>query len=77
MKLRYRYRIYPTKGQENLLARTFGCGRFVYNQALANAIEEYERDGKSKVSYSTLCKWLTEQKQQPETNWLKGAIRSL
>lgn len=26
----YKYRIYPNKAQEELLAKTFGCCRFVY-----------------------------------------------
>ncbi|WP_459648818.1 helix-turn-helix domain-containing protein [Kitasatospora sp. Ki12] len=35
MHLRYSYRIYPTAGQRASLARTFGCARVVYNDALA------------------------------------------
>jgi len=31
----YKYRIYPTSEQETLIAKTFGCVRFVYNQFLA------------------------------------------
>ncbi|MFJ9844108.1 RNA-guided endonuclease InsQ/TnpB family protein [Kitasatospora sp. NPDC101155] len=34
MHLRYSYRIYPTAGQRSALARTFGCARVVYNDAL-------------------------------------------
>ena len=30
----YKYRIYPTEEQKVLLAKTFGCCRFVYNWAL-------------------------------------------
>ena len=30
----YKYRIYPTDNQKVLLAKTFGCCRFVYNWAL-------------------------------------------
>ncbi|MGN1262844.1 MAG: helix-turn-helix domain-containing protein, partial [Prevotella sp.] len=30
----YRYRIYPTEDQQVLLAKHFGCVRFVYNWAL-------------------------------------------
>ena len=32
--VRYRYRAYPTPGQVALLARTFGCARVVFNDAL-------------------------------------------
>ncbi|MEV8100718.1 transposase, partial [Kitasatospora sp. NPDC085879] len=35
MHLRYSYRICPTVGQRAALARTFGCARVVYNDALA------------------------------------------
>ncbi|MBN6189240.1 helix-turn-helix domain-containing protein [Aneurinibacillus sp. BA2021] len=31
----YKYRIYPTKEQEVLLAKTIGCSRFVFNHFLA------------------------------------------
>ena len=30
----YRFRIYPNREQEILLAKTFGCCRFLYNQML-------------------------------------------
>ena len=32
----YKYRIYPNKQQEELIQKTFGCCRFVYNTYLAN-----------------------------------------
>jgi putative transposase len=32
--VRYRYRIYPTPGQQQALARAFGCVRVVYNDCL-------------------------------------------
>jgi len=31
----YRFRFYPSPSQENLLRRTMGCVRLVYNKALA------------------------------------------
>ena len=39
----YRYRIYPTKEQMILLAKTFGCCRKVYNLMLGDRIEYYEK----------------------------------
>ncbi len=30
----YKFRLYPTGEQEQLLAKTFGCVRFVYNKML-------------------------------------------
>ena len=37
----YKYRIYPTLEQEALIAKTFGCVRFVYNKFLAFQEEQY------------------------------------
>jgi putative transposase len=34
VQLRYNYRVYPTPGQQVLLAGAFGCARVVYNDAL-------------------------------------------
>ncbi|HME66325.1 MAG TPA: helix-turn-helix domain-containing protein, partial [Streptosporangiaceae bacterium] len=31
MQLRYTYRLYPTPGQRDALARAFGCARVVFN----------------------------------------------
>jgi putative transposase len=33
--VRYRYRVYPTPGQAQALARAFGCARVVFNDSLA------------------------------------------
>lgn len=38
----FRFRIYPNKQQRDLLARTFGCTRFVWNQCLSRHKELYE-----------------------------------
>nr|DAE28654.1 MAG TPA: endonuclease [virus sp. ctmTa7] len=40
----YKYRIYPNKKQKELIHKTFGCTRFVYNTYLAKRIEKYEKD---------------------------------
>ena len=34
VQIRYRYRIYPSPGQQQALARVFGCARVVYNDCL-------------------------------------------
>src|SRR5690625_5961217 len=34
VQFRYNFRLYPTPGQKQALARTFGCARVVYNDAL-------------------------------------------
>ena len=42
MNKAYKYRIYPSETQKELLAKTFGCCRFVYNQTLALHEENYK-----------------------------------
>ena len=46
MNIAYRFRIYPNREQEVLLAKTFGCCRFLYNQMLNDKIREYEASKK-------------------------------
>ncbi len=65
----YVYRVYPTKEQEILLAKHFGCTRFIYNWGLAKKIEEYEKNEK-RLSFFDLCKELTILKNQEEYKWL-------
>ena len=43
MLLAYKYRIYPTKTDQILLAKHFGCCRFLYNHFLAYRKSEYEQ----------------------------------
>ena len=40
----YKFRLYPSKEQEILLQKTFGCVRFVYNQCLAYRIDKYKNE---------------------------------
>lgn len=40
----YKYRIYPNKQQEELIQKTFGCCRFVYNQCLNLKINKYKNE---------------------------------
>ena len=64
-----KFRIYPNKEQQNLINRTFGCARLVYNQGLAYRIEHYKA-GK-KANYTVTNAMLTEMKQQEEYAFLK------
>jgi putative transposase len=41
VQVSYRYRAYPTSGQQQKLARTFGCARVVFNDALRLRDELY------------------------------------
>lgn len=43
MNLAYVYEILPTQTQEELIHKTFGCSRLVYNQLLSSRKEIYEK----------------------------------
>ena len=68
MEKAYRYRIYPNKKQREIIAKTFGCCRFVYNTYLAKRIEMYEQN-KETFSYFQCLKDMTRLKSELE--WLK------
>lgn len=65
----YKFRLYPTESQTELLAKHFGCARFVYNYFLNQRQEQYKLTGKSDNFYEQ-SKALTELKKQEETAWL-------
>ncbi|WP_152977245.1 helix-turn-helix domain-containing protein, partial [Limosilactobacillus ingluviei] len=44
----YKIRLYPTPDQQVLLARTFGCMRWFWNQMLAMHISRYANNPKAK-----------------------------
>ena len=62
-------RIYPDKEQGVLLAKHFGCARFVYNYFLDLKKNTYEETGKSPGLYEC-SRLLTQLKKQPEYTWL-------
>ncbi len=64
----FKYRIFPTDEQQEAIAKTFGCCRFVYNWGLAEKVKAYE-ETKTSVSCHDLIKRLTVLKQ--EKPWLK------
>lgn len=66
----YKYRIYPTKEQEILLAKTFGCVRYVYNRALSIKTSIYETE-KSGISVFDLTNQMVDWKDTEEAKWLK------
>lgn len=79
----YKYRIYPTDEQKALLAKTFGCCRFVYNWALNLKITAYKerKETLGNVYLTNLMKselkaeheWLSEVNSQS----LQSALRNL
>ena len=64
----YKLRLYPNKKQEELIQKTFGCVRYVYNHFLDRRINLYKEEGIS-LSYNSCSKELTTLKK--ETEWLK------
>ena len=68
-KRAYRYRFYPTPDQAAVLARTFGCARYVYNWALRLRTDAYY-ERQERIGYHEASAALTALKQQPETAWL-------
>src|SRR5437588_3395524 len=68
-KKAYKYRFYPTDEQKQLLARTFGCCRYVYNWALRDRTDAYYKRGE-RLSYEDTAQRLVLLKKQEETSWL-------
>ena len=65
----FKYRIYPTKTQEVLLSKHFGCSRFIYNWGLEQKVKAYTETKKS-VSKYTLALELPKLKKSEDTKWL-------
>lgn len=68
MEKAYKYRIYPNKKQKEIIAKTFGCCRFVYNTYLAKRIKIYE-ETKESFSYVQCANDMKNLKTELE--WLK------
>lgn len=64
----YKFRIYPNKEQEILIAKTIGCSRFVFNHFLAKWKNTYKETGK-RLTYNACSSQLPSLKQEYE--WLK------
>ncbi len=66
MKARYRYRFYPTTGQQSKLSRLFGCCRVVWNDALAfcRNTEKLPKNGDLQKQF------ITQAKRTEEREWL-------
>ncbi len=66
----YKFRIYPNQKQRELISKTFGACRFVYNQALAYKKDLYNHSKKS-ISKFDLINDFVEIKKIEEFAWLK------
>lgn len=78
----YKFRIYPNKQQEELIQKTFGCVRFVYNYFLADRKEAYEtsKESRTTVQQSKMLTALKQEKdwlREPDKNALVYALRDL
>jgi putative transposase len=69
VQVRYRYRIYPTPGQQQALARAFGCARVVYNDCLRVRDEAYAA-GEKISDTEVQRRVITLAKATPERAWL-------
>jgi putative transposase len=69
MQARYRYRIEPSLVQRSMLARTFGCCRVVFNDALRVREETWKVGGKVS-STEVQRRVITEAKTRAERGWL-------
>ena len=68
MEKAYRFRIYPSESQEELIQKTFGCVRYVYNYYLAMRKKKYDEDRET-FRYYACCLDLTSYKR--DNSWLK------
>ena len=66
----YKYRIYPNEQQRELMEKTFGCSRLLYNLSLEIKQEAYRITGKSPSAFD-LCKQMVELKKDEQYSWLK------
>ena len=71
----YKFRLYPTKKQKELLAKHFGSIRYIYNLFLDKHTKFYlnakeKQLAKKTLTYVDMAKELTQIKQKPETGWL-------
>lgn len=65
----FKYELNPTVAQRTILAKHFGCTRFVYNWGLNEKSKAYKETGKN-ISCFDLIKRVTQMKKEQETEWL-------
>ena len=63
------YRIYPNEKQKELIEKTFGCTRFVYNQMLTIQEDRY-KNGEKHLSYIDMNNYCN-QELKKKYEWLK------
>ena len=65
----YRCRAYPDQAQQQVLARTFGCVRVVWNRTLAERQRRWQQEHRG-ATYAETDAALTVLKKDPELAWL-------
>ena len=70
MNKAFRYRIYPSSEQEELIRKTFGCVRFLYNQMLAERKNSYEQHKEDKQRLRDV-KYRSPARFKLEHEWLR------
>ena len=70
MEYSYKFRLYPNEVQINLIERTFGCCRYVYNHYLAKRQEVYKTFGAT-FGYNACSADMTRLKKEVDTAWLQ------
>ena len=61
----YKFRIYPNQKQIELIEKTFGCTRFVFNRCLEKSITKYKEE-KITLRYKDYASMLVEMKKEYE-----------
>lgn len=82
MEKAYKFRIYPTPEQVELIQKTFGCVRFVYNHYLEQRRTAYKETGKSPTRFQqdkdlTALKKVLPWLQEPDKCALQNAVKNL
>ncbi|WP_344122291.1 transposase, partial [Planosporangium flavigriseum] len=76
MQLRYNFRVYPTPGQCEALARAFGCARVVFNDGL-RARQTAREAGLPYISDAELSKQVITQAKTTEARAWLGEVSSV
>ncbi|MYK07226.1 MAG: transposase, partial [Synechococcus sp. SB0670_bin_20] len=77
LQVRYRYRLYPTPGQKQALARQFGCCHVVWNDVLAPSQSIYQEGRKYPGGGELQRRCITQAKRTEERSWLSEVSASV
>ena len=66
----YKFKLLPTKEQEEFLCQSFGASRWIYNYFLNYKDTKYKTEGKN-VSKYEMCRVITQLRKEENTSWLK------